>query len=458
MIDSKRRTALACLLVLVPLGCSAAPRTAVQPTSRSACTIAGTASAAPDSVTVAVNAPIDVAHAPIPATAAERFAFAQMFETLINVDCEGHAYPGLARSWTMDATRTRVTLLIRDGARFSGGKPVVASDVVAAWRASGRQSTDASELARRLADATTVLDDHTLTVSLPDTAWLVLAEPALAVYQPQSAPAWPEGSGPYRVDPGAASDSRLLTLSPVIRGAGPRIVLRTRASGDARDAIDAGSDLVVTGDPVAVSYAATHGDLTAIPLPWSRTYALAVRGHMEGIRAPGEDSLFREMLARDAVHGEARAAESPHWWIDVRTCPNASGSAPINPGNTFRALRIVYPRDDRIAREIAERLVAVGHRVTTAGLAPDDFARALHAGDEFAFVLDLPRTALSPCEDFAELAATAPWVAGNPSDTSITTRLRPLIDTRQRAIVRPERVSAEIDWDGTLRFGGPGHP
>jgi hypothetical protein len=163
------------------------------------------------------------------------------------------------------------------------------------------------------------------------------------------------------------------------------------------------------------------------------------------------------MLARDAVHGEARAAESP-WWADVRTCPNASGSAPSSPGTTLRALRIVYPRDDRIAREIAERLVAVGRRVTTAGLAPDDFARALHAGDEFAFVLDLPRTSLSPCQDFAELAARAPWLAGSPGDASIMSRLRPLIDVRQRAIVRPDRVSATIDWDGTLRFGGIGQP
>ena len=41
----------------------------------------------------------------------------------------------------------------------------------------GAASADSGQIARRLADATTIVDDHTLIVSLPDTAWLVLAEP-----------------------------------------------------------------------------------------------------------------------------------------------------------------------------------------------------------------------------------------------------------------------------------------
>src|SRR5262245_15664474 len=70
------------------------------------------------------------------------FARAQSYETLINVDCEGRVYSGLAQSWTTDATKTRVTVVLRDGAHFWNGDPVLARDVVAAWRAAGDSSTD----------------------------------------------------------------------------------------------------------------------------------------------------------------------------------------------------------------------------------------------------------------------------------------------------------------------------
>lgn len=459
MIDSIRRTALVCLLILAPLGCSTPPHTAAVAAPRSACALVATAATPPDSILVAATTPVDPGHAPVPANAAEHFAFAQVYETLVNVDCERHAYPGLARSWTLDATKTRVTLVIRDGAHFWNGKPVVAADVVAAWRATGGQSTGASRLALRIADATTIVDDRTLTVSLADTAWLVLADPALAVYRPEPGSEWPEGSGPYRTDAAATGTSGSLTLVPIIPRTAPRIVVRARPGTDPRDAIDAGADVLVTDDPVAVSYAATRASLTTVPLPWNRTYAVAAPNlapHVATTSMPwdADNPALRVSLARDAVHAEARASEPPYWWTDIQGCTSASVTQTIASPDARRSNRIVYRREDRIARDLASRLVAVGRGMTAAGLAPADFARALRAGDELAYVLDIPRASLSPCHDLDQLVSSAPWVVTRTPGGPAVESFIPLVDARERAIVNRDRVSAMIDWDGTLRITG----
>lgn len=405
-----------------------------------------------------MNGPIDPMHVPTPGNGAERFVFAQLYETLVNVDCEGHAYPGLAQSWTLDATRSRVTLVLRGGAQFWNGKPITASDIVTGWRATGGQSAESSRLARRLADGATVVDDRTLTVSLPDTAWLVLADPAVAVYQPQSGSAWAQGSGSYRVDADATTGPGLAALVALPPDSSPRIVIRAVPTGDPRDAIDAGADLIVTSDAAAVSYAATRANLSAAPLPWNRAYVIAVPSVIADtaratLSSMASDSGLRASLAHDAVHAEARPAAPPYWWSGIQGCASTqpAGSAAIASGGR-PSRRIVYRRNDGVARGLAERLVAVGRGISAAGLAPSDFARALRGGQDLAYLLDLPRASLSPCQDLTVLAAAAPWVTNGASDGPSADKLVPLIDTRARAIVNRDRVSAMIDWDGTLKI------
>ena len=118
-----------------------------------------------------------------------------------------------------------------------------------------------------------------------------------------------------------------------------------------------------------------------------------------------------------------------------------------------RSNRIVYRRDDATARGLAERLVALDSRTVAAGLAPNDFARALRDGGDLAYVLDVPRASLSSCDDAAELWLSAPWLA---SAVGAEARLAPLIDTRETAIMNRDRVSAIVDWRGTLHFDAVG--
>lgn len=449
-------------LALAGSACAKPPvTTAVAP--RSSCGILASQPPSAETISVAASGPIDRLHAPVPRNGTERFVFAQLYETLIDVDCEGHAYPGLAKSWTLDDTRTRVTLIIRDSAQFWNGRRVSAPDVVAAWRATGAQSLETSRLARQMADAATIVDDHTLTVSLPDTAWRVLADPALAVYLPPSAPGWAEGTSPYRVaDDSRASQGGGVLLKPVLASAGPYVAVGPVGSNDARDAIDRGVDVLVTDDPVVIGYATTHLNLSAVPLPWLRSYVLAIPwfgpSDSEALRPLTGDSaaVTRASIARDAVRAEARAAEPPYWWSDLQSCePLVRDELPRNTTGT-RPMRIAYDARDRVARGLAERFAALGHGSVATPLPTEQFLRSLHDGAEPAYVIELPHTSLGVCNDAAEVVALAPWIRPCCGEAPLAAppKLIPLVDTRSRAIVNRDRVSATIDWDGTLRLAG----
>ena len=425
-------------------------------TPATTCVIGAARTVGGDTLSIATMAPVDWSHAPEPTNAAERLVFAQVYETLIAVDCDGRARPGLAASWTLDATRTRITLSLRDGARFSSGAVVTASGVLAAWQATSERSASLARLAREVANGTTVIDDHTLLVSLPDTAWLVLADRALAVYLPQAARVL-DGSGPFRPsEQSAAVPSGAFLLTPVA-SSDPNLLIRRTPSGDPRDAIDAGADVLITDDPTAVGYAAARANLATVPLPWARTYAVAMPDAASRIgevllRPDSASVASPSSLARDAVRAQARAAQPPYWWEDNTPCSAAPDSRGTASAADRRSNRVVYRRDDATARGLAERLVALDSRSVAAGLAPNDFNRALRDGGDAAYVLDLPRTSLSSCDGRALLRSSAPWLAsasGGP-------RLIPLIDARETAIVNRDRVAATVDWSGTLRFGSVG--
>lgn len=439
--------------IAVALGACSGARPVAPVAPVASCVVGGTQASDRDTLSIATMASVDPAHVPAATNAAERTVFAQLYETLIDVDCEGRARPALGASWALDATGTRVTFTLRDGARFWSGKPVTAGDVLAAWRATAARPTASGRLAREIAGGTTVVDDHTLIVSLPDTAWLVLASRALAVYEPAPAAEWPNGSGLYRV-----TESSPLVLSPSAPASGAFVTTRAVPTGDPRDAIDAGADIVITRDPLVVRYAAARANLATVPLPWTRTYVLAVPGAAPRavsmlLRPDSESMTLRQSLARDAVHAEARGAEPPYWWNGVTACGADVDSASATSASSGKSNRVVYRRDDPIARGLAERLVALDARTVAAGLSPDELARALRDGNDVAYVLALPRASLSSCNDFAELRLAVPWLAGGAAANS---RLVPLIDTRETAIVNRNRVAATADWRGTLHFVGMG--
>lgn len=77
------------------------PRDPSQPgAARADCTLPGGPVAPGGSFTIALVDSVRPHLAPVPRNRAERLVFAQLYETLVRVDCNGAAAPGLASQWT----------------------------------------------------------------------------------------------------------------------------------------------------------------------------------------------------------------------------------------------------------------------------------------------------------------------------------------------------------------------
>jgi hypothetical protein len=349
-----------------------------------------------DTFTVVLLEPVDWRsrdHAMFPTNDSERLLFRNLFANVIQLDCQGTVRPGLAEAWTFDPNT--------------------------GWTFTLREQT--ADIVAEIVDSAIVLDARHVRVPVRgrDSIPRFLADPALAA---ATGMASSEGE-PTRFALGVAR--------------GTPVYLQFEANSDARDVLDRGADLVVTRDPAILDYASNRPELATFPLPWSRTYVLAQTdaGHAELEGALNGNSV-RMSLAKDAVRAEARAAEPPFWWTESASClPDFTLSYQST------STRIVYRKDDSVARSLAERTVALAPSVAdlrAVGLDPAEFATAIRNGRERAYIIGLPRQSLAPCR------YSSMWPAG--------ARLLPLIDTRAYAIVRKGAPPLTVEWDGTLRI------
>ncbi|HEY9517272.1 MAG TPA: ABC transporter substrate-binding protein [Gemmatimonadaceae bacterium] len=467
----------------------------------------GTTPDANGPLTIALTDPVDLSHAPWPRNDSERLLFAQLYEGLVRVDCAGQVVAGLARSWSSDASGRQWTFVLRDGASFQSGNPVTASDVIESWRASAsaRRGTAAGEIIAAVAGGARARDDGTLVVTLPDSepSPLFFAANELAVARRGHGTPGPDGTTTYHATVDAAATtpsgpSRITLVSS--SGAMPRIVFRVTAASDARDLLDDGVDLLLTESPSVAQYAATQPARTVTALPFSRTYVLLLPERADpmpsGSGDPVHDGLaFRRALAT-AVHADARGAEPPFWW--------SSSTATAQPAIAYRRHdgvdrgrrrgrigtgtheRIVYQRDDRAARDLAERLVALaaptpiasssapvpaadsaatptlasvapemvaaGREWSAAGLPAPDFVRALKSGEASAYIVALPHRVSSPSLAMRVLLAEAPWLADATGPASV---VDPARSTDPVSAVDPARATDTASLSDTARATGP---
>jgi len=329
---------------------------------------------------VALGEAVDPAHAPRPTNDSERLLFRQLYETLVRADCHGHAVPGLAESWRVDATGTWI-LTLRDDARFSDGAPVTASDVQATWSADGHELHPS---VGRLIQSIAVIDERTLAIALRPQrtdAPLPLAHADLAVGRPATGSPWPLGTradrAAVRGDETPGKSRATITIErdrlPPVRFVG--------GSGDARDRLDSGVDLLITEDPAVLAYAATLPQFQAMPLAWQRTIVLIAAGR--AVVTPPLSAEAREAFARDAVRGDARGSAGPFWWESLPDC--AVAPAQTRERRAFTP-RVVYDAADEAARGLAERLVGLVRAANTAGPLLDVLFQAVTESTEEAVV------------------------------------------------------------------------
>ncbi len=457
---------------MIPPECEAVPR----PTERA------------DTVRVALFEAVRPEHAPAARNAGERLMFRQLYETLITVDCLGEVRAGLAVSWDRGDGGRRWTFELRENARFWDGTPVTAYDVTESWRytalypASGGSNEWGAGI-----DSVTVDGDRVLHVYFTERhreVPLVLAASRYAVAKSTWESRWPFGSGPYRIIAAERESPwaswRTITVQPV-DGRKEQIIRFVEASrGDARDLLEGGIDLMVTSDPAVIEYAGRR--FSTVPLPWDRIYVLLSRSRVGEMRwsdpldAVPDD--FSDGLARDAVRGDARGFRPPSWWEDLGRCGGLSVTAPrfpLGPKGTYPQSdrrRILYDADDPVARDIAERIVAlsttdpaaskeaaaiidavpdldaVDPPVTAEGVTKRELDERLREGYDFAYIVPIERRPHDPCRQARALMDRVRWLAG--MEDRLHEAIIPLVETRPHVIVREGTAGVIVDWYGDV--------
>jgi hypothetical protein len=406
--------------------------------------------------TVALRQPVDPSNAPRPSNESERLLFRQLYETLVGVDCDGRVRPGLASSWRLDPDGATWILTLRDDAAFSDGTPVSASDVIAGWT-SGSAGALRPDV-RRLVDSIAPAGDRSVAIDVRSRrtdAPVALAHASLAVAKPVAGSRWPLGTRGVRVESDAAASEVTISGADL-----PRVRFLV-STGDPRDLLERGVDLLLTREPAALDYAATLPAFLVVPLPWQRTLVLLAPGRSRS--APMLAESEREALAEDAIRGDARGAREPFWWQMLPDCE-------IVPANTRRerplAPRIVYDAADGAARDLAERFVGLARAsdgaaaalldtllpersarrsLRSAGLTGDDLARARRLGADVGYLVSIATRSVDPCRDRQTLVDAAPWL--DPDS------IVPLAETRLQAVVRRGRSGLIVEWDGGLLIG-----
>jgi hypothetical protein len=275
---------------------------------------------------------------------------------------------------------------------------------------------------------------------------------------------------------------RAIVTQPTFGVDEPVIEFVETSGHDARDLLESVADMMVTSDAAVIEYAVGRSGFVTVALPWTETYMLLsttrVRELQQGGRPGQIPAELSDALARDAVRGDARGYRSPSWWNDLYGCDDlladgvASSAIPRGASTQAGPRRIVYDTSDPIARDLAERIVALassgtgvsaeaaavaaavpglvggGDRPVAEGLAARDLSQSLWAGDDFAYVVSVARMPPEPCYGARRLLNRAPWLVGGGVDLSQA--LIPLVDTRLHVIAREGLFGLIIDAHGNL--------
>jgi hypothetical protein len=327
----------------------------------------------------------------------------------------------------------------------------------------------------------TAVDARTLNVVLPQPADVALfARSEFAVAAGEFEGGWPVGTGAHRPKTDMPTDRPMMSsFAPAsIRLEGSTPIEVRMVSGDLRDALDRGVDVLVTMDAAAIDYARAAPTFDVLPFSWSTSYLLVAPaatlpgGSPSGdsaplVIAPPADALAA--LARDAVRVEARPAG-----MTSGSCGPGGQVSLSGGGFGAPAARVIFPSDDPLARSLAERLVALALaparpesawlresvpelnggavRVAAVGLAADAFDAATLSGRDAAYVLPLDRAGASdPCAFERSVVARAPWLVAPVNVTrGRAAAILPLIDARASVLARVGVVGLSVDASGVL--------
>ncbi len=407
-------------------------------------------------------------HAPVPHNVSERVVFRNLYDTLVQVDCEGQLLPGLAESWDSLQSDQIWVFTLRRGAQFWDGTPVEASHVKESWiraqdcpRTLGEHSPLIWLDAR--AESVQVMDSHRLAVHLPEPQAdfpLLVAHAALAVATWRPGWRWPVGTGPFRIEPWADAPVPDLICLPneKRRDAAEldRLIFRILPDHDPRDILGQECDVLMVRNNSALDYFQNAPSVTVSAMPWDRMYLLLCPPDgREHDRQRWYTGWRRDELARDVVDAQALPANEPFFLEPTeRLCPQLTG--PIasvdwpefsreSVSTTLDQDLILHPAGDDDARRLAERLAVLaaeprrpapdrpgrgplqppyppaGGEIPQALAVPDNqFPGAIQAVRAGAFILPVDRCYASACLQLSALLSLTEWIQRIALDSSFS--------------------------------------
>lgn len=432
--------------------------------------------------------------APVPRNRSERLVFAQLYETLVRVDCDGRLAPGLAVQWSCGADSTVWVFTLREDARTWDGERLTAVDVWRSWQENCAAPVDDGATPWNWFDPRTgsvsVLDARHVSVRLPEPQRmfpLLLAHPATAVAVRRPGWTWPVGSGPCRLTQADGAPRPLLTCRP--NNAHPRrptwdaLVFRVAPGRDpgswATDADADVPDLIWTRDLQAVNRLLANVAWHAQALPWDRVHLLVCPPALE--RA--ESDRWFSAAAALVPERDVRAASARSWPsltlpdADGQHCPQLSGPVTADRGDLGDALAatlaaapttIVYPQDDPAAQDLARRLAELaGAGAHAVPLSAPAAIAAVRRGEPCASVVPQSQSYPSGCLQLAALLGRATWLQhagltrdarGGDVDTvlSMDHVAAPLAVTRAWLLTRGELGGIALHYDACPDLAGLG--
>ncbi len=464
------------------------------------------------SITFALTDSVNPGLAPIPHNPSERLVFAHLYETLVNVDCEGNLKPGLASAWSCTEDSTLWVFTIRRGARFWDGTHVTSKDVREAWTSNQGcpQRGDQTPLwtwFNARAKTITLVDETRLAIRLPEPQArcpLLLAHPATAVSVRRQGWTWPVGSGPARLR--ASSPAPMPDLecqpnphhpqNPIWKSLTFQVLPQT----DLRDLVATDIDLALTRNLDEVSFFREMPGFRSEPLPWSRLYLLVCPPE----KNPAGMSLWAGLSKKlNATEDLTRVSARP--WADIvfpaggpNICPQLTGPVTMDNsarrewdlgGASLNENTLAYPLGDPAAKELAQRLVALGPLgLRAVGIHPESLNFVLSWQMTGAMILPSDQHFPTGCLQMATLLGRAAWLqtAAFQSDPLVTsdqaenlvqaeaqTRYRhptpaltlqrnglvhPLALTRSWLVTRGQWSGLELAFDGTPLLCNLGRP
>ena len=471
---------LGLILLVAVSACGVKPVLAPLATFPSECAIPSDSAAIPDTISVVLTDPTDQPGTFWDAWSNHHLVVGHLYETLITVDCIGGIHPGLAASWSADPEGRRWTFVLRRDARFWDGSWVRAVDV--------QRSLMDSDAGISIIDSIVVSDDRTVivfanesTVNFP----FVLAAPSFTVSKASQASGLIQGSGPFRLDLSESppSGASVYTLKPTAYSAKKKPVLQftESAARDERDLLIGDVDLLVTSDPTVLDYARLRNQFSVLPLPWDRTYILLSATRVSDILSGNPTKIlpqsFLDSLARDAVRRDARGHLPSAWFDRPLACTDGAQTRPqsnYSGGKADELIRVLYDRADPVARQLAERIVALGNTgqnsstesdavgaaipginenpgaLRAYGASHEEMEQSLALGSDFAYIVAQSLRSTDACIDAENLLRRAPWLS--PLGRRLRQGLVPLVDTRQNLIVRTGIFALTFDWFGNIRI------